>query len=318
MDVLLAVDGSVEADIARLVLSHLPLGSANFQVVMVTHLPVMAPGMALGPIEASEIAAADTLRWQRNVAHRTTERIAKLMRDEGHSAEAFTLEGSTAEVLLDRIQEAKISLVAVGSGRQSNLVAAFLGSVSRKLVLYSSASVLVGRRYSASNLDDTCRKLEGKAKLDALVAVDGSAGADLAIQALERLRTPAFRYLYVVAIQPVITGPDGLDLSAILPNYQKDLEQIKRIAESTAARLSTCAASVEPITAFGRPSTEITRIAGERGIDLVMLGASRHGVLERLLVGSCALEVATEAPCSVLVFRNVLPLEVQNEGYRRS
>ena len=45
------------------------------------------------------------------------------------------------------------------------------------------------------------------------------------------------------------------------------------------------------------------KFAVEAGADLVVLGAKRHGALERFLIGSVSFEVAGTAPCSVWIVR---------------
>lgn len=53
---------------------------------------------------------------------------------------------------------------------------------------------------------------------------------------------------------------------------------------------------------FGSPRDEITRLAAENGVDLIVLGShGRHGL--RLLLGSTANAVLHYAPCDVLAVR---------------
>jgi nucleotide-binding universal stress UspA family protein len=58
-----------------------------------------------------------------------------------------------------------------------------------------------------------------------------------------------------------------------------------------------------PYQAHGHGAFELIKTAKEVAADLVVVGATRHGLIERFLIGSVSYEVATHAPCSVLVVR---------------
>jgi nucleotide-binding universal stress UspA family protein len=47
----------------------------------------------------------------------------------------------------------------------------------------------------------------------------------------------------------------------------------------------------------------LSEAARQAEADLIVVGATRHGTLERFLIGSVSYELVTEAPCSVLVVR---------------
>mgnify|MGYP000580750345 CR=1 FL=1 len=309
MRVVIATDGSIEADLAETVFLKLPLPEdARFTVAMATHLPIhAAPAFTPEGLSYSDKVAADTWRIQHQVARRTAESVAARIRTRGFEAEARVLEGDTAEELLGFIKSENTDAVVVGFGVSSNLAAAFLGSVSRKLVLYSEASVLVGRHYSDVPVEGSCCRLSGKDRLDVLIAVDGSAGSELSVKSLECQHEKVFRSVTMIAVEPLLYSSEGMDPTLLYPSIALDRARIEAVARGAAERLVGCADRVEFVTAFGRPSVEIARTAESRGSDLIMLGANRHGFLDRLLLGSCAYEVATSAPCSVLILRDVLP-----------
>ena len=54
----------------------------------------------------------------------------------------------------------------------------------------------------------------------------------------------------------------------------------------------------------GSPFKEIIMIAKDQDMDLIVMGTSGHGVLERMLMGSVADKVVRKAPCAVLTVRN--------------
>ena len=53
----------------------------------------------------------------------------------------------------------------------------------------------------------------------------------------------------------------------------------------------------------GFPSTELTKYAGDHGIDVIVMGTHGRTLLAHLLMGSVAEEVVREAPCPVLTLK---------------
>jgi nucleotide-binding universal stress UspA family protein len=60
---------------------------------------------------------------------------------------------------------------------------------------------------------------------------------------------------------------------------------------------------VEDLVVQGKPSAEILRIAREREVDMIVLGAHGRGVLDQALFGSTTERVVRKAPCPVLTCR---------------
>jgi nucleotide-binding universal stress UspA family protein len=313
MKVIIATDGSIESDISRSVLKRLPFPKdADFTVAMVTQLPAMAAiGLAPMTIETGERYASSERQTRIDSAQQVTDRVSEELKRNGFVAEGLVLEGDASNELLTLVKSQPSDLVVAGCGGNSAFATFFLGSVSRQLVLYSEASILIGRQGKGNTAEGTFSKLEAKGKLDLVLAVDGSKGSELAIQTLAQLDTPVFGSIYVVCVEPMDISPSVTDVSTVLPHYQADKARIEGIASEAAAKIAKAAAKVEIVGAFGRPSVEICKVAGEKEADLIMLGANRHGFLERLIVGSCAYETAISAPCSVMILRGVLDFAVK-------
>ena len=53
----------------------------------------------------------------------------------------------------------------------------------------------------------------------------------------------------------------------------------------------------------GSPIQEIIKVAKDQDMDLIVMGNSGHGMLERMLMGSVADKVVRKAPCAVLTVR---------------
>jgi nucleotide-binding universal stress UspA family protein len=73
-------------------------------------------------------------------------------------------------------------------------------------------------------------------------------------------------------------------------------------ALDAAARLAELGVSgVEAVTGLGDPGRTIVAMAGERDVDLIVIGASDRGLLTHLLTGSVEDTVVRKAPTDVLV-----------------
>jgi nucleotide-binding universal stress UspA family protein len=55
----------------------------------------------------------------------------------------------------------------------------------------------------------------------------------------------------------------------------------------------------------GRSHREVLRLAAEESADLIVMGARRHGLLARTMLGSTSHRVVREASCPVLTVRPV-------------
>jgi len=74
----------------------------------------------------------------------------------------------------------------------------------------------------------------------------------------------------------------------------------KKLAEAEAL-LAERGLEAELVAAVGAPADEIVQLAADRGVDLIVIGTRRKGLLERLVEGSVAQGVLRRARCDVMV-----------------
>ncbi len=93
--------------------------------------------------------------------------------------------------------------------------------------------------------------------------------------------------------------------------YVPDLSDIfKKIISNTEQRLDGFikdrfkGLSVEKIIAKGRPFEEIVRIAGEKDVDLIVMGSHGRTGLGRVVIGSDAMRVLRRSTKPVLIVRS--------------
>ena len=310
MRILLATDGSIEAELAEAVVEKLPIPRGSmFSVAMVANAaPLMMASVARSPFPGAADGAAESWRIQRDVARQVVDRVSDRIQRVGFAAQGYVLEGETADELVSFSEREHSDLVVSGSGVSGEFAAFFLGSVSRMLALNSRASVLIGRHYGDAPAEGSYQRIKNKRKLDVVVAVDGSPGSQIVIDSLSGLRDSVFGKVTVLAVEPLRDFGSPAEYG-LIPVIDANEGWGAEIATLVSNRIAGCCEHREVQVGFGRPSVEIARIATQNKADLIMLGANRHGVLERLLLGSCAYETATSAPCSVLIMRDKLPFK---------
>lgn len=316
MKIVLATDGSSGSRLAQAVMEKLPL-------LKRTRITVASVIRAVASVEIGAVSrtttysvGGDVASWQRlhEARRQMLDLLAANLNEEGFISDGLLLEGDAADELLKLVKNDGANLIVTGSGESSDFSAFFLGSVSRKLALNSEASVLIGRSYGTQSHAESIEALGLKAKLSLIIAYDGSEGGDIAIHTLRAIRKPVFDTVSVLAVEPVSDWRFEKGHLFTEPIVESDREYVQELAHRASQEIKHCADRVEWLTGFGRPSVEIARVAALKKADLIVLGANRHGALERWLLGSCAYETATSAPCSVLILRDRLAFTEEQEG----
>lgn len=139
-----------------------------------------------------------------------------------------------------------------------------------------------------------------------LVASDGSAGAEAALQAAVEQAAVAARELWLVMVEPVTLDMALLpgQLAASPEQDQALLAQLRAAAERV-ARPAGVTAHVELLQ--GNVAKRLVEYAAEGGFDLLALGQSGQSAVWGMFLGTTADKVVRHAPCSVLVVRPPLP-----------
>ena len=134
-----------------------------------------------------------------------------------------------------------------------------------------------------------------------LIATDGSDRNKTAIQEGLRIGRGCGSPVFAV----YVTDLSALESASANVAIRDTWTVIQREAEDSLARIRTMADGVnlETVILEGKPAAEIVRFAGEKGIDLIVIGTQGKRGLERLLLGSVAEQVIRTAPCKVLVVK---------------
>jgi nucleotide-binding universal stress UspA family protein len=111
----------------------------------------------------------------------------------------------------------------------------------------------------------------------------------------------------LVHVIPPIPGlairPGRITKSDLPPHRHKLLESATRQLEEIHARMLPGEASVREMVAYGPPADEVTRIADEEDVDLIVIATHGQTGWRELVFGSVAEKVIQLAHCAVLCIR---------------
>lgn len=139
-----------------------------------------------------------------------------------------------------------------------------------------------------------------------LVAVDGSAHARRALDAVARLAPQikdGVRVLLLNVAAPMIYYGElpPFDLEGV--ERAQRAEQERLLAQALAEARAGGLVDVVTQAARGEPAAEIVRVASEGGVDQIVMGTHGRGAVGSLLIGSVAQRVLHLAGVPVLLVR---------------
>jgi nucleotide-binding universal stress UspA family protein len=147
-----------------------------------------------------------------------------------------------------------------------------------------------------------------KGRFRIVVGIDFSPLSEMALdEAVALALRQGAADLHLVHVIDAGSGPwSKLGDSARMVEAQLSKEKLGDLVEAKVFprcrpefRLATIAGHVR----LGDPGTEIARIAGEVGADVIFVGTRGHHGLSRVILGSVAEKVVRSAPCAVTVVR---------------
>jgi nucleotide-binding universal stress UspA family protein len=296
MKILIALDGSEGATVARDLVVSLPLpDTTELHFVAAYQVPTdWAPelGAGLAWIDDAETAMQDTL-------HETLGTMATPFVAAGITPIEHIVRGRAATAICDVARSIGADLLVTGSRGRGVIAATLLGSVAAEVATHAPCPVLVARSATISRL---------------LVATDGSHSAEHIPDRLEAWGTFHGLPADVVAVSISDTRTFELVVGLYtlgddrLADRRRDLhERYRRSADGMAARLSGIGIPATAHLRTGDVAHEILHAARDRGADLVITGSRGLGALDRLLLGSVARNVLTHFGGSVLIMREAEP-----------
>lgn len=304
MKIMLATDGSEYATLAEALMSRLPMPpDAEVEVVSVSAmLPIL--GVGVPPFAEPSVPAQAPGLWEE--LHKHAERAASdaagRLAARGIKSTEVVLDGDVAGELLEHAEKTKADLIFLGGRGENWLAQLLLGSVARKLVSHATCSTMVAHSYRDKSPEESMKILAEKKSLTALIAVDGSDGSQAAVEGFKKFASSFDRVLCLSVNQLPVLPPAIIPMVTSL-EVGRTMDESAEIAGRAVGQLEGVVDKVEPMHVQGNAGHEIVKAAEEMGADLIVLGATQHGLIERFLIGSVAYDVTAHAPCSVFVVR---------------
>lgn len=294
MRVLLATDGSADADQARDLVAGLPWpGGSAIDVVHVIQLPAVAVGslgMVIGPTENLDLTTA-----MEEEGRRMLEQTATRVAAPGRHVHTHLLAGRPAQALADLARERHMDLIVTGHRGRSGLAQVLLGSVASEVVDRSPVPVLVAR---------------GDTVEDVLLAVDGTPVSEAAVDVVERWAVLRDRRVRVLSVAdptyPWWVGVDWMADAAVdawAAAVDVSRASHARVTEATVGRLRDAGVDAQAVAGEGRPAEVILAQADAAPTDLIVIGSRGQTGLRRMVLGSVGRDVLHHASCSVLIAR---------------
>jgi nucleotide-binding universal stress UspA family protein len=273
MRVLLAADDSSGARQATDWLRALPLPDH-------TVLGVVTVATLIDPPSSSQSVSAlrQTLRTE---ASQAAERAATILKERWTQVTTVVAEGDARVEILHVADEARADMVVVGARGLGRIKRLLGGSTSLAVARYARCSVAV--------VPEVPRPL-GRV----LVGLDDSPASRAAVAFLSRFALTAETSIILLHVlredSPQASGP----------NERSRAEQLLADAETGLAKREC---SIERMLGAGDAAGEIVRVARERDVDLVVLGARGLRTLGRLFLGSVSEAVLHHAGRAVIIAR---------------
>lgn len=139
----------------------------------------------------------------------------------------------------------------------------------------------------------------------ALLALDGSASAETARQAVVSLAWPTGSVIHVLGVVDW-DGDLAIEHGGALPRPASSRRTIAHVVEEAVAALQRPDLAVEGIVTEGRAASVIVDEATRLRAELIVVGSRGRGPIASMLLGSVSAEVVDHAPCPVLVVRGPL------------
>jgi nucleotide-binding universal stress UspA family protein len=293
MKILIAYDGSgcAESAIDDLKRAGLPR-RAEAIVLTITEELIPSP-TSIGGVATT--FGKDLLEKEKDslaMARRAQSRIRQLFPGWEISAEAGI--GSPGSEIIARADEWRPDLIVVGSHGRTALGRMFFGSVSQKVINEARCSVRVARG----------RIVEPDVPARLIVGIDGSEWADAAVAEIASRDWPDGSEVRVV--NSAWTIPPASDARTAV-NYAEwiaqENERVRKMVDGAADKLGSAGLKVSTVVKEQEPKSLLCSEAEDLMADCIFVGARGMGRLERILLGSVSLGVATRAHCSVEVVR---------------
>lgn len=263
------------------------------ELVLLHVVPVTYAGAPMSP-QSVEQTLLKQEELDSQIIDDLLDRTERLTGRDAGQVSVMVEDGSPDQTIIAQSDEIGADLIVVGSVGASGHARRLFGSVAEHVVKRAHTSVLVARPGGETGrillATDFSRPAEPAAQLAADEAVR-RCGAITVVHSVE------------VVGQAISMGEPAAMPPIAFGAYP--VEEMRAAAQERLERtLVHLGISGETEVTEGAPSEAIVEVARRTHAELIVIGTSGHTGIDRLLLGSVALGVVREAPCSVLVARS--------------
>lgn len=234
----------------------------------------------------------------KEVSHNFVEMTALLTN--ASSVETIYAEGDPAERVVQLAAEWEADLIVVGTSDKRGLDRLLLGSVAKTILSKADCPVLILRGQPA-------------AITNVLVAADDSPSSAASVEWLSNQAWAQHKNLALLSVMdeapPAIQSEFSSVESVSEAMARKQLEEV-RISSLSQSWSDLCASNLKKpqipfVLTDGSPAESILELSKSWPVDLIVLGSHCKTGITKILLGSVSETVASKAPCSVLVVRDI-------------
>ncbi len=257
---------------------------------------------AVRPLESPDqvppAARGAILRVSKLPAEEHLRKLAERIAAPGRAVHTLAAIGRPATAIVEEAERVGCDLIVVGSRGRGTFATSLIGSVAAEVVDHAPCPVLVARTARWGRV---------------ILADDGSSEAEAAASLLATW--PIFQGVTarVVSVAPIDGGlsvpvPAGPVRHEDAPEpYAAAVDAVRTawaaLAHDRALELEKSGVHSRAESGVGDPAREIVNAAARTDTDVIVMGSRGRTGVERLLLGSVARNVLTQAPCSVLIAR---------------
>ena len=285
MNILLAVDGSENANEALRLLQYLSID----QLTVLHVLNVPKPAYPMMIPEVAQELYQEMERHMRTDGERLLDRAASLLPFHTGPVKKLLRVGSPAEEILQTAEQEQIDVIVMGARGLGPIKERLLGSVSHRILTAAACAKLI--------VPGPVRPIR-----EVLLPLRSSSETADAIRFLERhpLRQPV--ELTLLSVLPAFSPPWGMAALAAEPLQARERENAQLFLQSTAHQLQRIGYTVRRQVLMGTPVESILDQAKARGADLILMGSRGRQGIRRLMLGSVTHAVLHSASGPILVF----------------
>jgi len=288
MKILLATDGSKFANDAAAFLARLPHREEM-------DLTVMSVVPTLAIFNNSEVK-----EWQRKYSEAQTKQanqncleIERFFEGADVNVEKIVTSGHPGSEIVSEARKRKCDFIVIGAMGHSLLERMMVGSVSDYVATHASCSVLVVRPTGLGS--------KNHGRLNVCIAYDTSVQSRYAMIELESFQWGAETHFDIVSgfgyPFDYVDVPIAIEMKEIECKFQQNLDAVAMEAQKV---LPNVQPHLLQTLHVGEALVEFT---SEKKSDLIVLGDTGYGLLERTVLGSVSRYVLRHASCSVWIAR---------------